>query len=220
MVIDPSVGTPLIMAFSAYVLAASSPGPSNLAIMNTAMSRGRVAALALAAGVVSVSWMWAVLASTGVATVLKAWPSALNIIQFIGGCYLLYLSARFAGSALRGKDLSAPSQATPSRTELGKIYRRGIALHIANPKAIMGWIATISLGLQPGTPAYMPFVIMLGCAFLAVVIFGGYAIVFSLPSVSRVYQKAQRWIDGVLAVFFVIAGVRLVYATVAPWILS
>jgi threonine efflux protein len=77
-----------------------------------------------------------------------------------------------------------------------------------------------SLGLQPGTPAYMPFVIMLGCAFLAVVIFGGYAIVFSLPSVSRVYQKAQRWIDGVLAVFFVIAGCRLVYATVAQWIAS
>ncbi|ESZ03480.1 LysE family translocator [Mesorhizobium sp. L48C026A00] len=88
MIIDPSVGTPLIMAFSAYILAASSPGPSNLAIMNTAMSRGRVAALALAAGVVSVSWMWAVLASTGVATVLKAWPSALNVMQFIGGCYL------------------------------------------------------------------------------------------------------------------------------------
>jgi threonine efflux protein len=218
MVIDPSVGTPLIMAFSAYVLAASSPGPSNLAIMNTAMSRGRVAALALAAGVVSVSWMWAVLASTGVATVLKAWPSALNVIQFIGGGYLLYLSARFAGSALRGKDLSESSQATLSRTELGKIYRRGIALHIANPKAIMGWIATISLGLKPGAPAYMPFIIMLGCAFLAVAIFGGYAIVFSLPAVSRGYQKAQRWIDGVLAVFFVIAGCRLVYATVATWI--
>ncbi|MER9332302.1 hypothetical protein [Mesorhizobium sp. M0488] len=66
----------------------------------------------------------------------------------------------------------------------------------------------------------MPFVIMLGCAFLAVVIFGGYAIVFSLPWVSRVYQKAQRWIDGVLAAFFVIADVRLIYATIGPWILS
>ncbi|WP_136617724.1 MULTISPECIES: LysE family transporter [Mesorhizobium] len=83
-------------------------------------------------------------------------------------------------------------------------------IHVANPKAVMAWVATISLGLQPGAPAYRPFVILLGYAVLSVIIFSGYAIVFSFPVMSRLYANAQRWIDGGLALFFAGAGLTLV----------
>ncbi|WFU13229.1 LysE family translocator (plasmid) [Rhizobium sp. CB3090] len=204
----------VMIAYMAYVLGASSPGPSNLAIMNTAMRGGRAAALALAAGVVSISWTWAVLASTGLAALLLAYPQALTIIQFIGGCYLLYLAAGAARSAVTGKDLGSPTETPSSRADLGKLYRRGVLIHVANPKAIMAWVATISLGLQPGAPSYMPFVILFGCAVLSVAIFGGYAIVFSYPPISRFYTGAQRWIDGVLALFFASAGLALLRGAV------
>lgn len=53
----------LILIFTPYLVATASPGPSNMAIMGTAMKKGRGAALALAAGVVSGSMVWALLAA-------------------------------------------------------------------------------------------------------------------------------------------------------------
>lgn len=211
---DVSPHHSLLMAYTAYVLGASSPGPSTLAIMSTAMSRGRAAAFALAAGVITISWTWAVLASTGLAALLLAYPQTLTAIQIAGGSYLLYLASRAARSALEGKDLAGPAEPPPSRAEFRMLYRRGVLIHVANPKVIMAWIATLSLGLQPGAPAHRPFVILLGCAVLSVIIFGGYAVLFSFPVMSRLYTSAQRWIDGVLALFFAGAGLALLWPAV------
>ncbi len=173
------------------------------------MSRGRSAAFALAAGVITISWTWAILASTGLAALLLAYPQTLTAIQIIGGSYLLYLAMMASRSAIKGKDMARLAETPPSRAEFRMLYRRGILIHVANPKAIMAWVATISLGLQPGAPSYMPFVILLGWAVLSVIIFGGYAVIFSFPVMSRLYANAQRWIDGVLALFFAGAGLTL-----------
>jgi len=48
-----------------------------------------------------------------------------------------------------------------------------------------------------------------GCAILSVSIFSGYAVVFSTTPMIKAYGKARRWIEGTLAAFFGIAGVRL-----------
>ena len=44
---------------------------------------------------------------------------------------------------------------------------------------------------------------------LSVTIFCGYAVVFSTAPMVRLYRRARRWIEGVLAVFFGFAGLRL-----------
>jgi threonine/homoserine/homoserine lactone efflux protein len=143
------------------------------------------------------------------AALLLAYPPTLTAIQVIGGSYLLYLAMMAARSTIMGKDMARLAETPPSRSEFSRLYRRGILIHVANPKAIMAWIATISLGLQPGAPSYMPFVILFGCTVLSVIIFGGYAVIFSFPVMSRLYANAQRWIDGFLAVFFAGAGLTL-----------
>lgn len=52
-----------ILIYSTYFVATASPGPSNMAIMDTAMNKGRTAALALAGAVIGGSLMWALLAA-------------------------------------------------------------------------------------------------------------------------------------------------------------
>ncbi|WP_338405350.1 LysE family transporter, partial [Achromobacter xylosoxidans] len=54
----------LAMVYGTYLIATASPGPSTMAIMATAMRDGRGPALALAAGVVTGSLFWALLAAT------------------------------------------------------------------------------------------------------------------------------------------------------------
>ncbi|MDP8917496.1 MAG: LysE family translocator [Pseudomonadota bacterium] len=199
----------LLLVYAAYVIATGSPGPSNMAIMGVAMSHGRTPALVLAAGIVTGSLFWAILAATGISAILSAYADALLAIKIAGGLYLLYLAYRAARSALSAKRPQAPSNADHAKTGYAALYRRGVLLHLTNPKAILAWIAIMSLGLKSEAPSYVLAAILGGCLLLGIVVFGGYAVIFSTGPMIYAYQRSRRWIEGGLAVFFGLAGLRL-----------
>ena len=89
----------LLVVYAVYVIATASPGPSNVAIMSVAMSRGRLPALALVAGIMTGSLSWALLAAMGISTLLSAYANALVALKIGGGLYLIYLAAKLAMSA-------------------------------------------------------------------------------------------------------------------------
>lgn len=201
---------PLLLVYGAYLIATASPGPSNMAIMGIAMSQGRASAVALAFGVVTGSMFWAVLAATGISTVLAYYAEALFAIKVAGGVYMLYLAYKSARSAL-GMNASQVREADGVMERMAS-FRRGVLLHLSNPKAILAWIAIMSLGLRPDAPSYMVKAILAGCAILGVLVFVGYAIVFSTAPMVRYYKRSRRWIEGTLAMFFGYAGVRLLFS--------
>lgn len=196
----------LLLVYAAYVIAVASPGPSNMAIMGVAMSRGRASAVVLALGVMTGSLFWAALAAAGISIILTEYAQALFAIKIIGGLYLLYFAYRSGKSALSARTSHVKTDIPTNRAPL---YRRGVLLHLTNPKAILGWIAIMSLGLRPDAPTYTLQAIIAGCAVLGFLIFVGYALIFSTALMTRAYQKSRRWIEGVLAVFFGYAGIRL-----------
>ena len=75
----------LMLIYTTYFVATASPGPSNMAIMGTAMNKGRGAALALAGGVIGVSILGELLAAGGVLTVLVTSVLFLLDLKFGGG---------------------------------------------------------------------------------------------------------------------------------------
>jgi threonine/homoserine/homoserine lactone efflux protein len=198
----------LLLVFTAYVIAAASPGPSNMRIMGVAMHQGRQAALTLAAGVVTGSIFWGMMAATGVSAILTRYAEALIVLKIFGGLYLLFLALKAGRAALTSEEAArlAPADRTVSGLAL---YRRGLLMHLGNPKAVLGWIAILTLGLGPGASWHSVVVILGGCAVLAVVIFCSYAILFSTAPMVRLYRRARRWIEGVLAAFFGFAGLSL-----------
>ncbi|MBX5089610.1 LysE family translocator [Rhizobium lentis] len=200
----------LLVVYIAYVIAAGSPGPSNMAIMNVAMSQGRRPALVLAAGVITMSTCWGLIAVTGISTVLVRYANALIILKIAGGLYLLWLAWKAARSAVAA-DAPAGGPARPTAAP-GTLYRRGILMHLGNPKAVLAWVAIMSLGLKPGASPDMALMAFGGCVLLGISIFGGYAVLFSTAPMVRGYARARRWIEASLAVFFAGAGSRLLFS--------
>ena len=125
------------------------------------------------------------------------------------GGYLLYLAFKAARSAMKPDGASPSSPERDREFSLSSIYRRGLLLHLTNPKAVLAWIALMTLGLEPGATWHTAAIIVAGCAILSVSIFSGYAVVFSTTPMIKAYGKARRWIEGTLVAFFGIAGVRL-----------
>lgn len=199
----------LALVYGTYFIATASPGPSNMAIMATAMRNGRLPALVLAAGVVTGSQFWAILTATGLSAVLTAYAQALFIIKIAGGAYLLSLAYRTGRSALRPVSDVAGTTAERGVPRYRSLYRQGLFMHIGNPKAILSWIAIMSLGFRADAPAGMLPAIIGGCAILGIIVFGGYALLFSTTSMIALYTRLRRWIDSVLSAVFAVAGLKL-----------
>ncbi len=199
----------LLLVFTAYIIGAASPGPSNMRIMGVAMHQGRRSALLLAAGVISGSFFWGSLAATGVSAVLTQYAQALVVLKILGGLYLIFLAVKAGRSALTTDEKMATQLAQAPRDSGFRLYQRGLLMHLTNPKALLGWVATMTLGLGPGASSMTVAVILAGCAVLSITIFCGYAVVFSTAPMVKGYRKARRWIEGALAAVFAAAGLKL-----------
>ncbi|MEJ1160256.1 LysE family translocator [Prosthecomicrobium sp. N25] len=200
----------IVLVYGTYIVATASPGPSNMAIMATAMRVGRVPALALAAGVITGTLFWAVLAATGMAAVLAAYAQALFVIKIAGGFYLLFLAFRAGQSALRSTVKMVDLEAARPKLSYRALYRQGVIMHICNPKAVLGWITIMSLGLPNDAHAGTLSAIIGGCAVLAVIVFGSYAVLFSTAPMVAIYEQSKRWIEGGLCALFASAGLTLI----------
>ncbi len=198
----------ILLAYSAFLLAIASPGPNILAVIGTSMSVGRGSGMALAMGVATGSFTWAVLTVVGLSALLAAYASVLVVIKIFGGLYLLWLAWKSFKSAASAHDIEARELAGGRRTPMGYAMR-GYTIQMTNPKAALAWIAIISLGLQQGAPLWVGAVIVLGTFILSVGIHLMYAVAFSTPIMVRIYGRARRYIQAALGTFFALAGLRL-----------
>lgn len=198
----------ILMAYAAFLLAIASPGPNILAVIGTSMSIGRKSGIALALGVATGSFTWAILTVIGLSALLSQYAVVLIVIKIFGGLYLLWLAYKSFKSAMAKHDIEAKELAGGKRTPFG-YAKRGYIIQMTNPKAALAWIAIISLGLTDGAPHWVGLVIVLGTFALSILIHLMYAIAFSTPVMVRIYGKARRGIQGVLGTFFALAGLRL-----------
>ncbi len=197
----------LALAYLAYLIATLSPGPANLAIVATSIRNGRAAGLSLASGVLLGSLTWGILAALGLSTFLVAYGWTMEVLRIAGGCYLLWLAWRSMRSALNHDRAIPPAAAAKSSGRA--FFTRGLVIHLTNPKSIFAWLAIIAIGVGPGSPTWVAAAIIAGCWLLGIVIFGGYAVVFSTRRATTTYLSARRWIDGATAAIFGIAGLKL-----------
>jgi threonine/homoserine/homoserine lactone efflux protein len=196
----------VLAAYVVYLVAVLSPGPATMAIASASLGEGRRHGLTIAAGIFCGSMTWAMAASLGLAAILSQYAQSLVLIRILGGLYLLYLAWRAFRSASSNID---PLSVSKPAKSLRRTFLMGYAIHLTNPKAIFGWLATISLGLPANaTPAAVAIVVC-GCLATGFTVFMGYALLFSTTGALRIYQAARRYIDGTLAVLFTFAGVRL-----------
>lgn len=198
----------ILLAYSVLVIGICSPGPAVLAVIGTALNRGRVPSMYLASGVVCGSAFWGVAAAVGMAAVLATYAYALMVIKFAGGLYLLWLASKSLRSAMRGHGTDQASLAAKTGTPW-RMWSAGLFLHLTNPKAIMAWLATIALGVTASSPAWVSFAIIVGGIVISTIGNLTYAVLFSTKPAASLYLRARRPIEFIFAGFFSLAGAKL-----------
>lgn len=224
MNLDFFLSAPVLLAWGTYFVGVASPGPSIMAIMSVAMNDGRQAALTFAGGVVCGSFFWALMATLGVSAIIASHPPLIIGIKIAGGCYFLWLAYRAARSALRAPTALRLNQ-TATHGSTTRLYVRGLLMHLTNSKAVLIWMSIVAMGADTSgyadanqnvsyTTASGPtssgaIGVTAGCMVIGFSVFASYAMLFSTSRARRAYAASRRWLDGGLAIMFMIAGLSL-----------
>ncbi len=199
-------GINLQLILFAGFIAGASPGPATLAIAGTSMASGRKYGLALACGIVTGSLIWSVTAAFGLGAIMLANSWLLEIVRYFGAGYLIYLAWNSARSALKSGDVELKGV---SHSSLKRAYSKGLALHLTNPKAILYFGSLYAIGIPANTPLMGLIIVILSLWTLGIFIFLGYAILFSSDPMRRSYFRLRRWFEGVFALAFAAAGLKI-----------
>ena len=193
----------LLTIGAAFFVIAVAPGPATLGVVAVSLRAGRWAGLAFGCGLSLGLVAWGIVAATGLGAVLQASAIVLSVIKLLGGAYLLWLAWNAANAA---RQADAP---LPKVTGRGLWFRQGVLLNLSNPKAVLAWMATLSLGMTDDQGAGHMVAALILCTGLGLLIYTGYALLFSTPRAVAIYAYARRGVEATIAILFAAAGLGL-----------
>jgi threonine/homoserine/homoserine lactone efflux protein len=220
----------LLPLFGVWLLAVVTPGPDFLVTVQYATRRSRRLGMLVGLGVASGILVWATGSMLGLSVLFARLSWLYDIVRFAGAAYLVYLGVRTLWSARRrnggaARDVDPPevdpvhADALPADPPLAvtsetgpgalRAWRVGFLTNISNPKAAAFFSSLLGalMPVQTGGALRVLVVAVLVCITLA-----WYTLVsalFGLAPVARLYRRARRWIDRVMAAVLIALGARL-----------
>lgn len=208
----------------ASVVVVASPGPGATFTIATTASQGSrlgwVAAIGCTLGV----GPHLIVASTGLATVLRPGSAAFEVLRWAGVAYLAFLAIlalrncrplrQDTGTALQS---TRPATAKPAPTTepaptASGVLRRAITMNLLNPKLTVFFLAFLPqfAGRSPGSPRMSPM--LLGVIFMAItfVVFVGYArLTHAAHGLVAARPGSGRWFSGLVGTTYLVLAGRL-----------
>lgn len=202
---------PILAAWGVFVLSTCTPGPAILATLAVSARSGRRAGIAFALGVCAGSATWGLATTFGFAAAIAAEPRLLDVLRFAGAALLAWLALRALSSAIGpGPDLAVGEAFRGRPREVRAEALRGLLVHLANPKAPLGWIAVVAIGTPPGSPAWAPLAVLAGAGVFALSFYPLLATIAASEVSAKAYLGLRRPLESLVAAVLAAAAVRLV----------
>ncbi len=204
--------TSYLLFLGAAITLTVAPGPDNIFVITTGISRGRQAAITTALGMVSGVSVHTLAAAAGISALFYSSALAFQGVKFAGAAYLLYLAYK----ALTERSSSVSAQDTGRLSSDWALYKRGFIMNVLNPKVALFFLAFLPQFTTPGRTPLGIQMVLLGLLFMlqAAAIFSviGYfsgrlgELFLGRPKVARAFSYLSSGI-------FAALGFRLALAT-------
>lgn len=134
------------------------PGPNSLlALTNGALHGHRRTRWSVAGGAVGFVAVIA-LSMLGIGALLQASASALLVLKWVGGAYLVWLGIQL----WRAPPLQLQPSADTPFPRRSQLFRQGLFAAVSNPKALLFYGAFLPQFLDPTRSLWLQFVVMAG----------------------------------------------------------
>ena len=129
-----------------------SPGPAVFYVVSQSARGGVRRSLAATAGILSANGIYFALSATSLGAIIAASARFFTFAKWIGAAYLIYLGIRALRSAGMSQSVtlqagaaspSAASSGAAVEQNLRRVYAGGLTLQLANPKALLFFLALL-----------------------------------------------------------------------------
>ncbi len=188
----------------AFFVVTASPGPATISNATIAMRYGRKTGLKYGLGLSCGLAFWGLIAASGMGAILQGSIYPLMVLKVLGGLYLLWL-AFLAGRSAWLTDNENPVESNDQRW-----FLRGLLLNLSNPKAVVAWMAALSVGLDSNDDIRAITTATALCIGVGFASYALYSALFSIGGMMHGYQRFRRAINGVVSGLFTLAGFGLI----------
>ncbi|USQ80221.1 LysE family translocator [Ornithinimicrobium faecis] len=165
----PTTATLLTFALAAAALVVV-PGPSVVYVMTRGVEFGRRAGMVSVAGLEMGSLLHLIATVAGLATLLTAWPAGLQLLQWAGAGYLLWLALDQFRSA-RPVGRHRPAASAPGCPSTLRLFREGMLIDLLNPGTAMFFLAFLPQFVDPTRgPVAVQIMVLGGCYLVLAVL--------------------------------------------------
>ena len=194
----------LLTLAAVWFVAVVTPGPNFLAVMGTAATGDRSAAVAAAVGTIVGTSCWGVVGVYGFNAVLAVAPGTFAALKLVGAAYLAW-----SGIALwRAGNAPAPALAgTPGG--LARAFRFGLLTNLANPKTAAFAASLFSVAVPPGAPEWFAPIAIATVVAVSAFWYLPLAMVATTRRAAAVFARARRAGYKIAGTIFVGFAVKL-----------
>lgn len=197
-----------------HFLAQITPGPDILLISKIAMTKGKIPAIFSILGITLGIAIWIILTLTGFSLLLAQFTWIQPLIMLFGAVFLAKMGIAMLKSYYQQSQKQANIHQTESHDEALTIppikkqsnlryLTQGLFTNLANPKAVIYFASVFSLAVK--SPELQSFKPVLAIVVIIETFLVFLALVWALshPKIQPLYQKNERYIDGIAGLCFV-----------------
>ncbi len=147
-------------------------GPNAIGCMTAAVANGTRRAHWNVLGIALAGLTHMTIAVLGLGTLLLAYTELYLALKWLGIAYLLWL-----GLSLWRKPAVTPETGRRERQSAGSLVRRGFAISMSNPKAILSYMAAFPQFLDAGAPLAPQLAVIVPTAItIVILVYSGYTL--------------------------------------------
>ncbi|MGL4234659.1 LysE family translocator [Tabrizicola sp.] len=195
-----------LLAFVPAALALNlTPGADMMFCLGQGLRVGRRAAMAANFGIATGGMIHTLLAALGLGALVAAYPTAFEVIRWLGVGYLLWL----AFAALRSSPLAGEMQVTPNPAR--KVFLQALIVNLLNPKVILFILAFLPQFVNPTRPILPQFLTLGAVLCIGGLVVNGVVGHFAGSIGQRLARSASlsRWLARISATIFGALALRL-----------
>jgi threonine/homoserine/homoserine lactone efflux protein len=196
-----------IVAFAAVTVPlVLTPGIATTLVLRTSLVEGTRRGLVTALGINASSLCYGFASGAGTAVLLRAWPTAVSVLQVVGAFYLGWLGVRSLAIALTDDEAAAGRASETSG------FREGFLANALNPPIVLFYFLIVPRFVPDGM-GVLPATLVLTAVHVALAFSWHSACALAAGALSRVLStpRARRSIEltaGALLLFFAVRMLR------------
>ena len=189
------------------IIVCMSPGPAVITIASQGARHGAKKAIFGVTGVASANVVYFLLSATGIASLLVASNFVFSIIKWVGVAYLVYLGLNAILSKSGGLRVN---QSASSNAKGIALFSQGFIVELANPKALLYFLALLPQFIDIEKPILLQLFIMgASCLVVDLLSYTKYAYIGQKLSSGSVKASVVNMINKSAGGFLLFAGIKM-----------